>query len=590
MVKKMSKNQTTTSYDIDSKIKSKMSNIMNWVGFYREHIDVFIEDYLEIKVKLFQKIILIMMDCNLYFLFLAARGCGKTFLIAIFCCARCILYPGTKIVVSSGSRQQGNLVLEKILGGEILGASPNLSREINRAASRVTAQDSHIVFYNRSQIEVVASNDFARGRRSNILIVDEFRLVDKETIRDILQPFNAVPRQPGYLSNPKYKHLVESNKEIYMSSAYYKSHWSYDFFQMYVKFFLTRDDYFVCSLPYQLAILEGIADKKDLENKMLEEGFSRSRWEMERECLFLGSDEQSFFVLEELEKIRTVETPIYPREIYDAIDNKKVKYIEKEHGEIRVLTVDVAVMGGKNNDATAAFIISMKLVGDGKYKHYQKSVIYGETYDGGHTKIQSLAIRKLYEHYEADYIVLDAASVGIAIFDDLVCEMFDKETLKTYAALSCMNNDDMAKRCSVQGAKKVIYAVKATQTFSSDAATILRTDIQQGNIRLLLNVDDAERRFKGYDYYRKLDPYMQAKLLLPYLQTQILIEEMINLESEIKDNTIKLKEQSNKRKDRYSSLSYGNYFCKTLERNLNKGTSSVDNITSFFTGRKPLIR
>ena len=49
------KNQTTTSYDIDSKIKSKMSNIMNWVGFYREHIDVFIEDYLEIKVKLFQK-------------------------------------------------------------------------------------------------------------------------------------------------------------------------------------------------------------------------------------------------------------------------------------------------------------------------------------------------------------------------------------------------------------------------------------------------------------------------------------------------------------------------------------------------------
>ena len=59
MVEKMSKNQTTTSYDIDSKIKSKMSNIMNWVGFYREHIDVFIEDYLEIKVKLFQKIILI---------------------------------------------------------------------------------------------------------------------------------------------------------------------------------------------------------------------------------------------------------------------------------------------------------------------------------------------------------------------------------------------------------------------------------------------------------------------------------------------------------------------------------------------------
>lgn len=514
----------------------------------------------------------------------------KTFLIAIYCCARCILYPGTKIVVSSGSRQQGNLVLEKIMGGEILGSSPNLSREINRKDSRVTASDAHIVFYNRSSIEVVASNDFARGRRSNILIIDEFRLVDKETIRDILQPFNAVPRQPGYLSKPEYAHLVESNKEIYMSSAYYKSHWSYDFFQMYVKFFLTRDDYFVCALPYQLAILEGIADKKDLENKMMEDGFSRSRWEMERECLFLGSDEQSFFILDELEKIRTVENPIYPREIYDAIDNKKVKYIEKKPGEIRVLTVDVAVMGGKNNDNTACFIISMELGSEGKYKHYKKSVVYGETYAGGHTKIQSLAIRRLYEDFECDYLVLDAASVGIAIFDDLVCEMFDKETLKTFPPLSCMNNEEMAKRCNIQGARKVIYAVKASQSFNSDAATILRTDIQQGNIRLLLNVDDAERRFKGYDYYRKLDPYIQAKLLLPYIQTQILIEEMINLESEINDKTIRLKEQSNKKKDRYSSLSYGNYFCKTLERNLNKGTNKVDNITAFFTGRKPLIR
>jgi hypothetical protein len=168
--------------------------------------------------------------------------------------------------------------------------------------------------------------------------------------------------------------------------------------------------------------------------------------------------------------------------------------------------------------------------------------------------------------------------------------MFDKESLKTYAALSCMNNDEMAKRCSVPGAKKVIYAVKATQLFSSDAATILRTDIQQGNIRLLLSVDDAERRFKGYDYYRKLDPYMQGKLLLPYVQTQLLIEEMINLESEIKDNTIKLKEQSNKRKDRYSSLSYGNYFCKTLERNLTKNTNKVDDIKAFFSSRKPVIR
>lgn len=566
-----------------------MSKIMKWIGFYREHIDVFIEDYLEVKLKLFQKIILVMMDCNLYFLFLAARGIGKSYVIALFCCARCILYPGTKIVVSSGSRQQGNIVLEKIMSGEIYGMSPNLAREIKD--SRITAQDSHINFYNRSKIEVVASNEFARGKRSNILIIDEFRLVDKETIRDILQPFNAVPRQPKYLNKPEYAHLVESNKEIYMSSAGYKSHWSYDFFLMYVNFFLTRDDYFVCALPYQLAILEGIADKRDLENKIAEEGFSRSRWEMERECLFLGTDDTAFFVFDDLDKARVINMPVYPQEIYNIIDDKKLQYPKKKHGEIRVLTIDVAMMGGKNNDNTAAFIIQLELVGTEKYKKYKRNVVYGETYNGGHTKIQAKNLLRLFYDFDCDYIVVDTAGNGIGLFDEFVVESFDKERLVVYPALSCMNNEDMAKRCNVTGARKIIYAVKASASFSSDCASMLRNNFLQGDIKLLLNPEDAERQFKSYGFYNKLDPYMQAKLLLPFLQTQLLLDEMVNLESEFKDNNdVKLKEQQNKRKDRYSSLAYGNYFCKTLEMNLTKKTSKVDDIKSFFSSRKPVIR
>lgn len=583
----MVKTSQKSNYDIDAKIKSKMSNIMKWVGFYREHIDVFIEDYLNIRLKLFQKIILIMMDCNLYFLFLAARGIGKSFLISIYCCARCILYPGTKIVVTSGSRQQGNIVIEKILSGEIYGASDNLAREIKD--SKVTSQECYIKFHNRSSIEVVASNEFARGRRSNILIVDEFRLVDKETIRDILQPFNAVPRQPKYLNNPKYAHLVESNKEIYMSSAWYKSSWSYDFFLMYVNAFLTRSDYFVCALPYQLAILEGIADKRDLENKMLEEGFSRSRWEMERECIFLGKAEEAFFVYEDLEKVRTLNVPIYPTEIYDIIDNKKFTPPEKVQGEIRVLSVDIALMGGKHNDNTAVFLIDLILDKSGKYKQYRKNVLYGETYNGGHTKSIALNVRRLYEDLQADYIVLDTAGNGLGVYDELVTEIYDKERGKTYPAISCMNNDEMAARCHVTNAKKVIYAVKASKQFNSETAVGLRDEILRGRVKMLVSPDDAERLLKKNKFYNELDPYLQGKLLLPYFQEQLLVDEMVNLESEIDDNTVKLKEQSNKRKDRYSSLSYGVYFCKMLERNLHK-PNRVESITQFFNSRKPKIR
>ena len=57
-------------------------------------------------------------------------------------------------------------------------------------------------------------------KRANILVVDEFRMVSLNVINTVLKRFLTAPRQPGYLSNPKYAHLQERNKEMYMSSAW----------------------------------------------------------------------------------------------------------------------------------------------------------------------------------------------------------------------------------------------------------------------------------------------------------------------------------------------------------------------------------
>jgi hypothetical protein len=53
----------------------------------------------------------------------------------------------------------------------------------------------------------------SRGARSNILIIDESRLVPQKIVDTILRPMNAAPRQPGYLRKPEYAHLSEMNKE-----------------------------------------------------------------------------------------------------------------------------------------------------------------------------------------------------------------------------------------------------------------------------------------------------------------------------------------------------------------------------------------
>lgn len=75
-------------------------------SFYRENPDKFVEEYLHIRLKLFQRILICMMFWSTVFVFIAARGLGKSFLSAIYCVVRCILYPGTRICIASGTRGQ----------------------------------------------------------------------------------------------------------------------------------------------------------------------------------------------------------------------------------------------------------------------------------------------------------------------------------------------------------------------------------------------------------------------------------------------------------------------------------------------------
>lgn len=86
-----------------------------WGSFYRENIDIFVTEYLRLDfLKDFQLDLLCMMNESRNFVWVASRGMGKTFLIALYICVRCILYPGTKVVIVSGTRGQSLAVFEKI--------------------------------------------------------------------------------------------------------------------------------------------------------------------------------------------------------------------------------------------------------------------------------------------------------------------------------------------------------------------------------------------------------------------------------------------------------------------------------------------
>ena len=199
-----------------------------------------------------------------------------------------------------------------------------------------------------------------------------------------------------------------------------------------------------------------------------------------------------------------------------------------------------------------------------------------ESMVGGHTTTQAIRIKQLFDDFDCDYLVLDTQNMGLGIFDQLVQPLFDKDRNIEYEAWDCINDPKMQDRCMVQNAPKVIYSVKGNQQFNSDCAVLLRDNLKRGKFKLL--VDDRE----GREYLINLRGFMalpieeQVKFEIPYKQTSALINEMVNLEYELVNNMIRVKEARSRRKDRYSSVSYGNHFASELERDLLRRKKEFD--------------
>jgi hypothetical protein len=567
-----------------------LDGVAIWASYYRSNIHRFAEDYLHVHLKLFQIFLLYMMNICTTFVFIGFRGIGKSFLCAVFCCARAILYPGSKIVIASGTRGQSINVLEKIMT-EIRPNSPELANEIDEKETNINNTTAKITFKNSSTIKVVTASDTARSNRANLLIVDEFRMVKKVVIDTILRKFLAAPRHPRFLDRPEYrgkKEYQEHNMTMYLSSAYFQDHWSYIRAKDSCRFMLDPDKHnFVCGFPYQLGLKEDILLGEEVEEQMTETDFNEISWSMEMDSVFYGDANGSFFSFDMLSKNRKIEYPMLPDSLASKLPGcNKVRIQPKQPGEKRILSVDVALMASTKhkNDATAIFINQLIPTKAGRYT---SNIVYGEVNEGFTTDAEALRVRKLKEEYDADLIVLDTRGLGIGVFDALIREINDPDSGEAYPALSCCNNAEMAARCKVRNAEKAIWAIMGSSKFNSDCALGLREGFRTGRIRLLISEFDAEELLGQIKGYSSLSLADRSSLTLPYINTTLLINELINLQHEEVSGLVRLYEKPGARKDRYSSLSYSFYVANQLEKNLRHGDSDAGLSKDAFIIRAP---
>lgn len=546
------------SEDLESEKREKF---ILWNTFFRRNIHRFIETVLGIKLYPYQIFWIWLMSQSDVFISICSRAASKSFVCSVYCLAKAILYPHSEIVIAASTIRQASLIISskvKLLQQ----MSPVLANEI---ADIVTGQNLNMVtMKNGSTIKVVACNDGAKGERATILLCDEFILLDKKDVDSILTPFLYV-RVPVFKMEEPVKYSdypMEEPQVISISSAGFKSHWSWKYIVTTIKQMVEGKRVGFFATDYLVSIVSGIKTKMQMETEKKNsdpETFSR-----EYENIYSGESNNAYFKHAMFN--RNLKKAFYPLRQDLIVQKKNPYFIPKTQGELRVVSYDLATRKSNLNDNSVA--TCTRLIPT--HKGYKRSIVYMESNHGKNVVAQAISLKSLFYDFQADYLVLDIAQNGIGLYDIMSSITRDEERGIEYPAWSVMEHpsipdkvrEELRDRATGLNPVQVIYPVTGTPQLNSDIAVAFRSALHRKMFDFLVSDVDAEdylaRNNKEF-FESKDDISLKTWLLHPFVQINLLLQECSNLEAKITNSLVRL-DEGNGRKDRYTSVSYMNWF------------------------------
>lgn len=151
----------------------------------------------------FQRVMLHMMWHKKFPMMLACRGAGKTFMIAVYSLLKCLLEPGSRIVIVSGGFRQAKFTFQYM--DELLKSSPILAETIrkyhpgNDFGVKFATDKVYLKVGPNTDITGIPIGDGSkvRGMRATILICDEVASIDDKVFDTAIGPFLSVQADPA---------------------------------------------------------------------------------------------------------------------------------------------------------------------------------------------------------------------------------------------------------------------------------------------------------------------------------------------------------------------------------------------------------
>lgn len=539
----------------EERVRACIPVARQYVSFWREYPDLFI-DFLVSKnnpenfhLFYYQRVFLRAAMRYKYTYAVFPRAYSKSFLAALILMIRCILYPGAKLFVTSGGKEQASSIL-KAKVQELCHLIPALHEEIDWSRGKTMEGKDYVryLFKNGSVLDNIAARETSRGQRRHGGLMEECVGIDGTILNEVIIPTMNVSRRGAW--GDKDDSEVLNKSQIYVTTAGWKNTFAYDkLIQLLVWEIIKPDRAMILGGTWRIPVLMGLLDKTFIRDLKMDGTFNESSFDREYESRWSGTIEDAFFNAEQFDHNRILKQPEYE---FSGRSTKNTYY---------VLACDV---GRKGCDTVVCvFKVNPQTTGTAII-----SLVNLYTMSNTHFEEQAIAIKKLYYKYKARKIVIDGNGLGHGLVDYMVKGQTDPDTNDLLPDFGVENDDDGDfKRFRTQNCEEnALWIIKANAPINTEAHANAQSQMQAGHVKLLIDERVAKTKLLGTKRGQDMKPEERAEYLKPFTLTSILKEEMMNLREENEGVNIILK-QANKgiKKDKFSAFEYGLYYIKQEE-------------------------
>lgn len=460
MVKEVDRTIGMTSrevYDLKKKLLTEK------IEYYRQHIDVFCEEYLGIPLNLYQKIALRAMAKYNFIVLVWSRGLGKTWTSAVYVCCMAILYPNLRIGIIAPSFRQSKMLVEDKIDNDLCIRSDALRQEI--VDSKNGTDQLIRKFANNSQIIAIPvgnSGAKIRGGRFSIIIADEYAQMNPNVVQSVIKPM--------MVSKLDYKVDADEDDDFFdmkfisISSAFFKFNHLYEFFKDTVEQIAHGSDkHYASCLDYKVGLDVGLYNESVIEEA--KRTYSKLDFDMEYRATFPDLSDDNW---------------ISPTDLM-ACSNLMRMDLHFDENYQYIMGLDVARTEGNDNTA----IVILKLVPDKARKVLEKHLVYQKVLNGKTFNEQATDIRKVLNKFPCDEIHMDTTGLGLGLVDELAKPSIDVITGELEPALCDVNNEEHKK--NIPDGNFIIHGHKFSLDFNHQLGISVKQNTQKRLLRMYSN-------------------------------------------------------------------------------------------------------